>query len=427
MEIAIIAILILLNGVFSMSEISLVSARKFRLESAAKKGNSNARKALELANNPNRFLSTMQIGITLIGILTGIFSGEEFTGKLEVLILDVPFLAPYAHSISVLVVVMIVTYLSIVFGELLPKRIGLLFPETIASFMAAPMNVLSKIAAPFIWLLTVTNNFFLRLFGIKNDINDRVTEEEIKAIVQQGADFGEIQEIEHSIVDRVFALGDRKIAELMTHRTDIVWFEKNDTLATVLQKVNVELHSVYPVASVSLDNIIGVVNVKEIFAANMLADGFLLESFIKKPLIVHENTAAYMVLERFRQTRQHHAIVVDEYGSVQGIISMDDILDALVGDVSEHDQLEYNIVKRDDNSWLVDGQFPYFELINYFDMHDYSQDDDERDFNTIAGLILHKAGRIPAIGEKIQWREFELEVVDMDGLRIDKILMIKNS
>lgn len=425
MEIAIIVVLILLNGVFSMSEIALVSLRKFRLENAAKKGDRKAKKALELANNPNRFLSTAQIGITLIGILTGIFSGDRIANAVEARVLDVGIFTPYAHSVAVLIVVLIVTFLSIVFGELLPKRIGLLFPEQIAAAVATPMNLLSKIALPFIWLLTVTNNFFLRIFGIKEDLQQRVTEEEIKAIVRKGAEFGEIQEIEHSIVDRVFALGDRKIAELMTYRADIVWFDKNDPYDEVLKKVTGELHSIYPVSDGDLDNLVGVVNVKEVFATNVKPAEFSLKSFIRKPLIVHDHTAAYLVLEKFRQSRFHHAIVIDEYGSIQGIISTDDILDALVGDVSENRQIEYNIIKRDENSWLVDGQYPYFELLNYFGIYDADDREEDREFNTVAGLILHKTGRVPAIGEKIEWRGFELEIIDMDGLRIDKVLVVK--
>lgn len=403
-----------------MSEIALISSRKFKLENAAKRGNKNARTALDLANNPNKFLSTVQIGITLIGILTGIYSGEQITLNLTATIKHIAPLAPYAHTIAVLAIVVIVTFFSIVFGELIPKRIGLLYPETIASLVARPMNVISKIAAPFIYLLTGTNDLFMKVFGIKDNMDGRVSEEEIKAIVQQSAEGGEIQQIEHNIVERVFALGDRKVTELMTHRTDIIWLDVHNTLDQVRNTASKVLHSIYPVANGSIDKLIGVVNVKELFAANIEATSFDLSKYVIKPLIVHDNEAAYSVLEKFREARFHLAVIVDEYGSVLGIITMDDVLDALVGDVSEYNNTEYNIIKRDDNSWLADAQYPYFELLRYFGFKD---EDSDGDYNTIAGMILDKMGKIPHPGEKLLWHDFEIEIVDMDGMRIDKLII----
>src|SRR5215204_4434913 len=247
MEILIIVFLILLNGIFSMSEIALVSARKFKLESAAIKGNKNAKKALELSGNPNTFLSTVQIGITLIGILTGIYSGEKITEDVKSTIVTIPFLTEYAHSVSVALVLIVLTFFSIVFGELIPKRIGLMFPESIAMLVARPMTLVSKITKPFIWLLTKTNDLFLSIFGLKNRKEGIVSEEEIKAMVQESAEGGGIQEIEQDIVHRVFALGDRKVSELMTHRSDLVYFDINDNLDTIKKKAESEAHSVYPV------------------------------------------------------------------------------------------------------------------------------------------------------------------------------------
>lgn len=422
MEILIIILLILLNGVFAMSEIALVSARKFKLESAAKRGNDSAKKALELANNPTRFLSTVQVGITLIGILTGIFSGEEITDRLQSWLGRYAVIQPYADSLAVLVVVILVTFFSIVFGELIPKRIGLLFPEAIASFMAKPMRVVSVIASPFIWLLTTTNDLFMRLFGFKHNLESKVTEEEIKAIVQQSAEGGQIEEIEQDIVHRVFALGDRRVTELMTHRTDIIWFDIHDSIETIKQKNAEEPHSIYLVADGNLDKLVGAVSVKEMFAIVIDGDTLHIAKHIKKPLIVHDNTPAYKVLEKFRQSKWHLAVVVDEYGSVQGIVTMDDLLDALVGDVSEYDQNEYQITARDENTWLVDGQYRYFEFLNYFAL---TEDNARNEFATVAGLILHLIGRIPNVGEKIEWNNYILEVVDMDGMRIDKVLVTK--
>jgi putative hemolysin len=423
MEILIIFFLILLNGVFSMSEIALVSSRKFKLESAARKGNGNARKALALANNPNTFLSTVQIGITLIGILTGIFSGEKIQENLKASIEKIDLIHSYSQSISVAVIVIVITFFSIVFGELIPKRIGLMFPETIAALVARPMTIISIITKPFIWLLTITNDLFLSIFGLKNQKEGAVSEEEIKAMVKESTESGEIQKIENDIVHRVFALGDRKVGALMTHRGDLVCFNITDDLNTIKQRAQIELHSVYPVYRKTTDKLIGIVSVKDIFPKEFKNNEFSLATFLKQPLMVSENTPAYKVLESFRENKIHYAFVMDEYGSVQGMVSMDDILDALIGDVTEYNQQEYQIVQRDEKSWLVDGAYSFFEFLNYFNIHD--TEIEEGDYNTVAGLILDKLGYMPHAGETISWKNFELEVVDMDGPRVDKVLVIK--
>jgi putative hemolysin len=404
-----------------MSEIALVSARKFKLENSAKGGDKSAEQALELANNPNRFLSTVQIGITLIGIATGILSGESLSGKLSGFISTIPVLSQYSYSISIVLIVILITFFSIVFGELIPKRIGLLFPERIASFVARPMYVVSKTAAPFIWLLSSTNDFFLNILGIKNSPKEMITEEEIRAIIQEGTTGGEIQEIEQDIVERVFVLGDRKVAELMTHKNDMIWFDINDSITDIQRKTSPEPHSVYPVADGTVDKLLGVVSAKDLFTG-LGNIKFSLPAYIRKPLVVHENTPAYRLLEKFKKARWHTALVVDEYGALQGIVSMDDVVDALLGDVSEYNQKEYQILKRDDGTWLANGQFPYFEFLHYFDLPDV---EGEQEFNTIAGLILEAGGRIPSTGDKVAWNEFIFEIVDMDGSRIDKVLITR--
>jgi len=420
MEVLIIIFLILLNGVFSMSEIALVSARKFKLESAAKKGNSNAKRALDLSNNPNTFLSTVQIGITLIGILTGIFSGDRLTLEVQHSLEKVSFLAAYSKTLSVVLIVIVITFFSIVFGELIPKRIGLMFPEAIATFVAGPMNFISTITKPFIWLLIKTNDLFLGLFGLKHQKEGIVSEEEIKAMVQESAEGGEIQQIEQSIVHRVFALGDRKVTQLMTHRNDLVFFDVDESLESIKHKAGDEAHSVYPVVQKNLDKLMGIVSVKDIFPKDFTEKPFRIIDFIRQPLMVHENTSAYKVLDKFKENRIHYAFVVDEYGRVQGMVSMDDIVDALVGDTSEYNQNEYQIIKRDDNSWLADGQFPFFEFLHFFDI---SQEENSGDFNTLGGLILSQLNHMPVTGEKIKWKQFLFEVVDMDENKIDKILV----
>lgn len=405
-----------------MSEIALVSARKFKLESSAKKGNQNARKALELAGNPNTFLSTVQIGITLIGILTGIFSGEKLTDDLQKAIESVPFLAPYAQTLAMVTIVIIITYFSIVFGELLPKRIGLSFPEKIATIMAKPMGIISSITKPFIWLLVKTNDLFLRLMGIKENNDSIVSEEEIKSIIAQSTTDGEIQQIEEDIVKRVFALGDRKANELMTHRSDIIYFDINDGLSDISKKMELYPHAAYPVLDNSPDKFLGIVSASHILPKSFLPDSFNLKDLIRKPLFVHESMAVYKVLEQFKEHRIHIAAVVDEYGSVQGILSVNDVVDALIGDMSSTVGVEPDIIKRDDDSWLVDGQYPYYEFVHYFHLIDSDEVDG---FTTIGGLILHLLQRFPITGEKIRWKGFEFEIVDMDDQRIDKILITK--
>ncbi len=425
MEILIIALLILLNGVFSMSEIALVSARKFKLEAAAKKGSKNAQRALNLSSNPNTFLSTVQIGITLIGILTGIYSGDKITDDLVLLVEKVDYLQPYADTIAVALIVIVITYFSIVFGELIPKRIGLIFPETIASMVSGPMKVISIITKPFIWLLGVTNDLFFKVFGIKTQLDGIISEDEIKAIVKESAEKGEILNIEQDIVKRVFALGDRKVRELMIHRSDIVWFNVGDDLSIIKSKAELEPHAVYLVSDNTIESLKGIVYIKDLFFnANRLED-FSLKSYIKKPLYVHENSSVYKLLEEFKITNIHYAIVLNEYGSIEGMVAMNDILDALIGDyASERNLNQFNILKRDDNSWLVDGQYSFHEFMIYFDLTNIEE---SANFTTIGGLLLHHLNHIPSGGEKIYWNGLKLEVLDMDKTRIDKILVTYNT
>lgn len=423
MELLILFCLILLNGFFSMSEIALVSARKFKLETAAKKGNKNAQKALDFASNPNTFLSTVQIGITLIGILTGIYSGEKIAEDIKAFFLKVPLLAEYAHSLSIVIVLIVLTFFSIVLGELIPKRIGMMFPESIAMLVARPMMVISIITKPFIWLLTKTNDIVLSIFRLKDKKEGFVSEEEIKSIIQESAASGEIQEIEQNIVDRVFALGDRKVREIMTHRSDLIWIDIADDFETIKNKAAEEVHSVYIVADKGLDELAGMLSIKELFPLHLTNETFNIEQYIKQPIMVSENTPVYKVMEKFKAEKFHYAVVVDEYGYLQGLVAMDDIMDALIGDATEYNQAEYEITRRDEHSWLADAQISFYLFAEYFELEVGSTDG----YNTLGGLLLHQINHIPLTGEKIKWGEFLFEIIDMDGLRIDKVLITKNS
>lgn len=402
-----------------MSEIALISARKNRLETAAKKGNTNAKVALDLANSPNKFLSTVQIGITLIGILTGIYSGDKITDDVKLFFDGFVSLQPYSQSIAVGVVVVVLTFFSLVLGELIPKRIGLNYPETIAKAVAVPMKMVSVITAPFIWLLTVSTEFVLDVFKIKPTADGKVTEEEIKAIIKEGTEGGEVQEIEQDIVERVFHIGDRKVNSLMTHRQWIVYLSTDDTIEEIKTKVLDELHSVYPVCNENLDEVQGVVLMKDLFA-NFEKGNFDLKSITKEPVYLIEHTSAYKALENFKKSKVHYAFVTDEYGVFQGIITLNDILEALVGEASDFDEDEYQLVSREDGTWLVDGLYSLHDFLTYFDMDELTND---YDVTTVSGLIMTEMGKIPTQGEKLIWNKLELEIIDMDGVKIDKVLV----
>ncbi|HUQ96626.1 MAG TPA: hemolysin family protein [Chitinophagaceae bacterium] len=420
MEIFILLGLIFLNGLFVMSEIALVSARKPRLEYMAEKGDLKARNALNLSQNPDIFLSAAQIGITLIAILTGVYSGERFGGFIQPYIEQIEQLRPYAKGIATTLVVIVVTFLSIIFGELIPKRIGLLRAEKIAKQAAAPMRVFAKMTHPFVWLLNKTSNGFFKLFKIKKATDDSVTEEEIKAIINEGSEAGTIEEEEKEIITRVFHLGDRNITSLMTHHSDIVWFDVTDTEQKIREKIIAEPHSVYPVCEGDMDNIKGVVSIKELYVAD---DYAVFKNLMKPALFVPVNNTAYQVMEKFKESKIHSCFIVDEYGSVLGMITMNDIMGAIIGDMPQPDDAaDYEIVKRDDGTYLVDAQIPFYDFLSRFGKTTWISDEDQ-EYDTLAGCILDELERIPQPGDKMDWKGFSFEIMDMDGHRIDKILV----
>jgi putative hemolysin len=418
MEILIILFLIVLNGIFAMSEIAMVSSRKSRLETAAKRGDKAAKRALELSRNPGKFLSTVQIGITLIGILTGIYSGEKIQDDLINYLSRFELLSPYRETIATSVIVITLTFFSLVLGELVPKRIGLTMPERISTILSFPMYWISIIAAPFIWLLTFTSDMIIKLFRIKPTSESKITEEEIKAIIQEGTEGGAIQEIEQDIVERVFSLGDRKVSSLMTHRNDTILLKIDLDAEAVRKIVNNEMHSVYPVVNAKMD-VVGIMLLKDLFK-HINDPEFKISDHSKQPQYISENLSAYEALKLFKTSKTHQAIVMDEFGQLQGIITMNDLLEALVGDVSEFYESEFSFVQRADGSWIIDGQYPLTEFLEKFDLADLVKD---YPFNTISGLILHQLRRIPSTGDTMLWRNFEIEILDMDGARIDKVLL----
>lgn len=418
-EVIILLILIFVNALFVMSEIALVSARRARLEAQANKGDERARKALDLVENPEKFLSTVQIGITLISILTGVYSGEKFGKDMAPFFEQFSALKPYADAIATTLVVIIVTFLSILLGELIPKKIGLLNAEKISRMVAGPMNFLSRLVHPLVWLLTKLTNILSKILNISRADDSSITEEEIKAMISEGSEHGTIEEDEKEIIERVFHLSDRNITSLMTHRTDMVWVDLQATVKDVLNGFSEIVYSTYPACEGSIDYVKGLVYVKDMLKVSPETK---METLLKPAIFVPENNTPYQVLEKFKATKIHSCFVVNEYGTLEGMITLNDIMEAIIGDVPQTGQEEYEIMKREDGSFLVDAQIPFYDFLSYFSVTDW-MDADETDFDTVAGFTLKLLEHIPNTGETFEWRGFRFEVIDMDGQRIDKILV----
>ncbi len=420
MEIVIICGLIVLNGILSMSEIALVSARKSRLEADAKKGSKSARTALKLATSPDVFLSTIQIGITLVGILTGLYSGDVLAQDFGRVIARIEPLSAHAVAIAQTLIVIVVTYLTLIIGELVPKRIGMTASERVSKWVARPMYLLSKVASPFVWLLSKSTAGMLRLLGISGSEEGKVTEEEIKAIIQEGTEDGEVQEVEQELVERVFNLGDRNVGSIMTHRSEMVWLSLSDTREQIERTVRDNLYNAYPVADHNLKQIDGVVYLKDLFG-KLDDPAFDLRAILRPVLYIPERLSVYNALEQLRTQEVKSALVIDEFGSVEGIVTLKDIIRGLIGSTTEEGE-EPEIIQREEGGWLVDGQCSFYDFLTYFDMEDlYS----EYGYNTLSGLILDRLEHVPRTGEKLQWMSFSMEIVDMDGARIDKVLVSK--
>lgn len=419
-EIIIILLLILVNGIFAMSEIAVIQARKTTLSNDEKKGSKGAKTALRLANDPDRFLSTVQIGITLIGILTGIYSGASLSGRFSDVFESLGMPERWAYPLAQGIIVIVVTYLTIIFGELVPKRIGMSVAERVSEIISRPMYVLSVIAGPFVWVLSKSTEAVVDLLGVKN-AESKVTEEDIKSIVQEGKEDGEVQEVEQDIVERVFMLGDLTVDSIMTHRSDVVTLDVSMTNDELKEVLNGNLYEAYPLIDRGIDNILGVVLLKDLLFR--LDDKTLkLKSIMHPAVYFYENMSVYKALEQMKEKRLTQAFICDEFGSFQGIITLRDILEGLVGTINEVNN-DPEIVKREDSeSWLVDGQCSFYDFLSYFDKEDL-YDSEQQDYNTLAGLIIEQMKHIPQAGERTDWNCFNFEIVDMDGARIDKVLV----
>lgn len=422
-EVIFIFFLILLNGLFAMTEIALVSVRKSRVEQQAEDGNKDAKTALELIESPNRFLSTVQIGISLVGVFAGALGGASFADKLAVLFNKIPALVPYSHAISLVIVVLIITYFSLVIGELIPKRLALQSSEKITLAMARPMKFLSRLVSPIVTLLANSTELGLRLFGIKGSKESPVSDEEIMLLVEQARETGTVQDVEQDMVESVFRLGDRRADAIMTPRVDLVWLDIQESLDENIKQVLASSHSLFPVGDGSLDEVIGIVRAKELVGGKLNGESIQLKDIVISPLFVPESMPALKVLELLKTPGNRAALVIDEYGGLQGMITLSDVLQAIIGDVPVPGEMfEPQVVQREDGSYLFDGQLQIDVLKDILDLDDLPEEE-HAGFQTLGGFMMNQLGEIPTAGQYFEWDGLRFEVVDMDGRRVDKVLV----
>jgi putative hemolysin len=422
-EILIILLLVLANGFFAMSEIAIISARKSHLQQLAKSGNAKARAALDLATNPDRFLATVQIGITLIGIFAGAFSGATIAEKIGSYLGTFPFLAPYSKTIGVGIVVVSLTYLSLVIGELVPKRLALGNAERIAPSVSPVMRTLSTIASPIVHLLSVSTNLVIKLMGVKSLPRPTTTPEEIRVLVQIGRESGIFEESEQDMIEGVLRLDERPVGGFITPRKQIVWFDLNDTPKDILQKLEKSRHSRYPVMHGSLDTVLGIVRAKDILAQCLASRPLDLKAVLRPPLFFPETMSSLKALELFKQKGTHIALVIDEYGGIEGIVTHNDILEAIVGYIpSAGEPVQPQATRRDDGSWLVDGLLHIDELKEIFEL-DKMPEGAYSVYHTVGGFVISQLRTIPSPGQSFRWENLRFEVLDMDGRRVDKVLV----
>lgn len=424
LEILIILLLLVANGIFAMAEIAIVSARQARLQQLADKGSAQARAALELMANPNQFFATTQIGITLIGILAGAFGGATIAEKIGSYLDTIPFLAPYGEALGIGLVVLCLTYFSLIIGELVPKRLALSNAERIAAAIASPMRGLSAIASPVVWFLSISTDTALRLLGIKPSSEPAVTEEEIRVMIRQGTQIGIFEEVEQDMIESVLHLDERRVNTVMTPRPQIGWIDLNDTLQDIRHKITNDPHSRFPVAEDNLDNVLGIVYTKDLLVQNLIGQPFDLKTLLRPALFVPESLSILKVLELFKQEKAHIALVTDEYGGIEGLVTPNDILESIVGDIPSLDSpTEPEAVRRDDGSWLLDGMLAIDQFKEIFNLENLP-DEEQGIYYTLGGFVISQIGNIPTAGQRFEWERLRFEVVDMDGRRVDKVLVV---
>jgi len=425
MEIFIISILFLINGLFAMYEIALVSSRKSRLEEKAKFGNIGAKKALKLLREPEKILSAIQVGITLVGIVSGAYGGMAFAEDIAPIFMGIPSLAPHAHTLAIVIVIGLITYFSLIIGELVPKSIALNNPEGIAIFLSPFMSVIGLMFYPVIWFLSVSTKLVLKLFRIKNKEESPVTEEELRILLKQGSEHGVIEKEESDIINEVIRFGDKRASTIMTHRLDVKWIDNTDSTDEILSIALQSSFSRLPVCHKSVDDVKGVVAIKDILAWYINHQTLNLEEIITDPIYIPEQLPATKVLELFRETRNHFGIVVNEYGSMEGIITLHDVTENIMGDLPEiEDADEPDVFQREDGSYLIDGSMNLEDVKDLLVLSSlFEKDEEEVNINTIGGLAMYKLNRIPKTGDKFSVRGKYFEIVDMDGNRVDKLLV----
>ena len=419
--IVVVLLLVVLNGLFAMTELAVVSSRKSKLQSRAERGDRGARAALRLSEEPTQFLSAVQVGITLIGILAGAYGQASIAGQLdEILTRHFPALAPYSQPVSTGIVVVLITYVSLIVGELVPKRLALIFPETIASKMAAPISTMALVMKPFVVLLTASTSGILKLLGVKDRDGSDVTQEEVESILAEGTSAGLIEPEEQEMIEEILRLGDRPVRVAMTPRHEVFWIALDDAEEEIREEIRTCPYSRIVVArDADVDNPIGVVHKKDVLDSLLTDGSYDLEKLVNEPAFIPQSTSVLKALEIIKGSRIHMAFVVDEYGAFEGVVTATDLLEMIAGDFNEsHDEADLAMRKREDGSWLVDGQTDLDELADTLG-EDFGENEG---FHTVAGLVLHHLSRLPSEGEVLQLGRFEVEVVDMDDRRIDKLI-----
>lgn len=425
MDILLILLLILVNGLFAMSEIAIVSSRRVRLQQLADEGDAGARAALLLSEHPTRFLSTVQIGITLIGVLSGAFGEAAITQRLIPVFREVSWLAPYAKPLATACMVVTVTYVSLVVGELVPKRIGMQAPERIARILAPLMAGLARLTMPLVMLLSRSTDFLLNTFRLNPESTPAVTQEEIKVLVAEGIESGVFEKAEQDLIENVMRLDHYQLGQVMTTRADVIGVDLQDTPEEQQAVMLAARHSYLPVFNGGIDDVVGVVAVHDLFAQRLGNQELDVQSVMQFPVFVPASISPLTLLDIFRERKQHIALVVDEYGSVQGLVTLKDVMDALVGEMSTDDSAgtDPDIVKRDDNSYLLDGALSIDRFKSIFPVELADMEEGGRDYQTLAGLVLFLRGHVPETGENFEWSHLHFEIVDMDRRRIDKLLV----